>query len=522
MKLTVYLLVLAGFFIAACSQPIQQSKPTVTAIEELVEETADAPVETEVQPIKREPIAPLPPPDSQALLDEALEFCQAAKDYWQQSDFDSAISSLDRAYGLILSAEVDQESDLDQQKEDLRLLISQRLLAIYTSQLPAVKGRHHVIPLDMNPIVQKEIQRFQAGHRRFLTGSYRRSGRYRSFMVKALREAGLPEELSWLPLIESGFKARAYSPARALGLWQFIPTTGYRFGLKRSFWVDDRMNAEKSTRAALAYLQQLHRLFGDWATALAAYNCGESRVLRLIRRQNIDYLDHFWDLYEKLPKETRQYVPRFLAVQHILADPAKYGFALPKLDSPIETVSVTISKQVHLRVIAKEIGVTLDTLADLNPDLRRQVTPPEEFELRVPEGKGALLAKKLAALKVYQPPQKRFLIHTIRSGETLSHLAKIYRVKIKSIVRANKKIGRKTLLQIGQKVRIPAKGVVHHSRAKRAPARTRSYMVQAGDSPYAIAQAHDMQLERILRLNRLKPNSRIYPGQKLLVKDSGF
>ncbi len=196
---------------------------------------------------------------------------------------------------------------------------------------------------------QREIQSFQTQERDFFLESYKRSGRYRGEMVKALKEAGLPEELSWLPLIESGFKVRALSRSRAFGLWQFIPSTGYKFGLKRNDWIDERLDPEKSTAAAIAYFKELHQMFGDWATVLAAYNCGEGAVARVIREQKADYLDNFWDFYERLPRETARYFPRFLAVLAIINDPAKYGFTLDELDKPLSCETVTIERPVQLR-----------------------------------------------------------------------------------------------------------------------------------------------------------------------------
>ena len=139
------------------------------------------------------------------------------------------------------------------------------------------------------------------------------------------RKRVCPKSCRGFPLIESGYKVKALSKARALGLWQFIPSTGYKFGLKRDQYIDERIDPIKSTDAAIAYLKELHNIFGDWATVLAAYNCGENRVLRVIRSQNINYLDNFWDLYERLPRETARYVPRFLATLHIMNDLAQYG-----------------------------------------------------------------------------------------------------------------------------------------------------------------------------------------------------
>ena len=226
-------------------------------------------------------------PGEESSLDTALELTATSQELWASGDAGKAIEVLDQAYALILKAPADADGKNSQQKDDLRFLISKRLMEIYTSRLTGVRGKHNEIPLVMNEHVADEIKLFQTMERDFFIESYKRSGKYREEMVKAFREAGIPEEITWLPLIESGFKARAMSRARALGLWQFIPSTGYKYGLKRDAWIDERLDPGKATAASIAYLKELHQMFGDWATVLAAYNCGEGNVLRAIRGQSI-------------------------------------------------------------------------------------------------------------------------------------------------------------------------------------------------------------------------------------------
>jgi len=324
---------------------------------------------TELNPSAKE--NPPTPKSMQSFLDEALDFCQAAQDFWQKGELENALEALDQAYSLILKIDSpDIPPELIQQKEDLRLIISRRILEIYASRNIVANGKHNAIPLMVNKYIQAEINLFTTGREKnFFIDSYRRSGRYRDSIVSELRKAGLPEELSWLPLIESGFKVSALSQARALGLWQFIPSTGFKFGLKRDVFIDERMDFEKSTQAAIAYLKELHQIFGDWTTALAAYNCGEGRVLRIIKTQNMNYLDDFWDLFERLPFETARYVPRFLATLHVLNNKEKYGLDNITLDAPIEFEISTVEKQMHLRDIAKTLEIGIDELAEMNPEL---------------------------------------------------------------------------------------------------------------------------------------------------------
>jgi membrane-bound lytic murein transglycosylase D len=520
----------------------------------------------------------VPEDKPQELLDSALEHCQTSGELWEQGDFEGTIHELDEAYSLILRMDADDDPELLRQKEDVRFTISKRILEAYTSRLYAAQGSSQEIPLAMNNHVRRALKSFQGRERDFFLSAYRRSGKYRPDIVTALREAGLPEELSWLPLIESGFKVRALSRARALGLWQFIASTGYKYGLTRDRWIDERMDPEKSTRAAIAYLTELHQMFGDWSTVLAAYNCGEWAVLNCIKRQRINYLDNFWDLYERLPQETASYVPRFLAVLHILKDPETFGFELPPVEEPMETDEVTIGKQVHLKNIAERLDVDSETLKDLNPELRHNFTPNSPYAFKVPSGKGEILLAKLDDIPAWRPTVLSYSVHRVREGESLSVLASRYGSSVRAIMRANG-LKNSNTLRVGQKLRIPGKGTAGGGEEKpvfrtakteerlstyvvkrgdslweiagaygttthtimslnglrgsrlrvgqvlkvpkeAGPSASRNaavYRVKRGDSPYWVARRHQMDLSELLRLNHLTPSCMIYPGQTLLV-----
>ncbi len=309
------------------------------------------------------------------LLNEAMEFFQRSQDSWGKGDFRNATAALDQAYRLILQVNPDGDQELTERKEKIRFIICKRMLEIYATQHTTAEGSQNAIPLVLNRYVEREINLFKGSERKFFVEGHKRSGRYRPMILAALEKAGLPKELSWLPLIESGFRAEAFSSARALGLWQFIPSTGYKFGLKRDHWVDERMDVQKSTQAAIAYLKELHNIFGDWCTVLAAYNCGEARVLQVIRTQRINYLDNFWDLFEKLPQETARYVPRFIATLLIINDPGSFGFDLEEPRPPLPYESVKISKQMLLKDVAKILAVSSESIEGLNPELRLKITP---------------------------------------------------------------------------------------------------------------------------------------------------
>ncbi len=455
----------------------------------------------------------------QELLDSALEFCNASQEFWSEGNLEKANEALDEAYSLVLEVNTDAYPELVQQREDLRFLISKRILEIYASRYTAVNGNHKEIPLTMNEHVEKEIKRFQGRERTFFIESYKRSGKYMDRILADLKEAGLPEELAWLPLIESGFKTKALSRARALGLWQFIPSTGYKFGLKRDNWIDERLDPEKSTAAAIAYMKELHNIFGDWTTVLAAYNCGEGRVLKKIRNQRINYLDNFWDLYQQLPLETARYVPRFLATLHILKDPEKFGFTLDEMYGPVSYETVTINKPVQLKIVANKLGISGKDLTELNTELRHQVTPDTEYSLKVPVGMGETLLASLDEIPKWYPPQNAYVYHRVKKGETLSVIALRYRTSVTKIVRANN-IRRKHMIRAGKKLKIPLRG----SSAKRLYASNNKllpdgkYRIKKGDSLWLIARKFNTNTKKLKRINNLQ-STRLYVGQYLKIND---
>jgi membrane-bound lytic murein transglycosylase D len=467
---------------------------------------------------------------NQDVLDSALDYAQAASEYWDRGDMDNALDALDTAYSLILNVKANDDPDLLQQKEDLRFTISKRIVEINASRFTVAAGDHNAIPLVMNEYVRKEIESFKGPERDFFMAAYRRSGRYRPAIVSALKEAGMPAELSWLPLIESGFKVRALSRARALGPWQFIASTGYRYGLKRDQWIDERMDLEKSTAAAIAYLKELHQIFGDWTTALAGYNCGEWAVLNRIKTQKINYLDNFWDLYVKLPQETAAYVPRLLAVLHIVNDPKAYGITLPPLDPEIRTEEVVVSKQMQIKTIAGAIQVDDDLLEELNAELRLNMTPDSSYSLKVPAGKGEALLAQLDELPAYCPPAgvasaSGFILHKVRKGETIASISRKYRTTPAVIMdvnglRKNERLAAGSRIKVPAKTRtVPPKGTKASTQVAAKDEKSMKYVVRKGDSIWQIASQHNTTVQEIQTFNRLKGTS-LHSGQVLLIPPS--
>lgn len=458
--------------------------------------------------------------NKQAIMDEAIDFLGQSQLLWEKGELDKALKLLDETYALLL--DVNGDPEITWQKDDLRVMIAKKIVEIYASRSNVAAGYQSEIPLVMNDDVEKAIRRFQGSERKFFISSHKRSGRYRPMILKQLKEAGLPEELSWLPLVESGFKIRALSKARALGLWQIIPSTGYMYGLKRDHWIDERMDPEKSTGAAIAYLKELHGIFGDWLTVLAAYNCGEGRVLRTISRQQMNYLDNFWDLYRQLPRETSNYVPRFLATLHILKDPEKYGIDLNReQEKPVPFDKVKTEKSVRLKAVAKELHVPEETLNFLNSELRYKTTP-NRYELKIPAGMGEKFASVIDKVsKAKRPGGAEYIRYKVKKGDTLSVLARRYKSSVNAILAANR-LTSKHRIRAGKWLKIPSRGYVY-SKEPQKPALKEggvaAYRVKKGDSLWLIARRFDTTVSEIKRLNGLRRNN-LTIGQVIKIRSS--
>lgn len=449
------------------------------------------------------------------IMEEALLLLDESHKYWVKGEMEDALNMLDQAYALLI--DTNGNSDIARQKDDLRLMISKRILAIYSSLQSTTAGTRGEIPIITNEDVEKEIRNFQTVERDFFISSYQRSTIYRPVILRELRKAGLPEELSWLPLVESGFKINALSPARALGLWQFIPSTGYKYGLNRDDWVDERMDVEKSTRAAIDYLKDLHEMFGDWLTVLAAYNCGEGRVMRTIAAQHINYLDRFWDLYQKLPYETARYVPRFLATLLVVRNPQQYGMDLGSGDLKTEIVSyetVQTDRCMRLCDIAQKLEASEETLSVLNAELRHRMTPDRPYPLKLPIEKVETLLSVIAEIPGVEKPRGslrasngRYVKHKIRRGETLSSIAKKYNTSVSAIRSANHLS--KNRLVAGHRLNIPVR-MAKGPAADKKKIRTENvtvYQVQKGDTLSTLSRTYRISVEEMRRINQLQDDT---------------
>ncbi|MCX6567297.1 MAG: transglycosylase SLT domain-containing protein [Candidatus Aminicenantes bacterium] len=392
--------------------------------------------------------------DAAISIEDALGVYEEAKAARERGDFEGAVNFLDEAYGMLIRLPIAADSPLIQEKDNLRLLIAQRIQEINAARRNPTVENHKSIPLTENEWVLREIHSFIGPERQAFEEGYRRAGFYKDWIVGELRKAGLPEDLVWLPIVESMFKPLALSSARALGIWQFIRTTGLNYDLNQDKFVDERRDPYKSTIAAIKYLEYLHSFFGDWTTALAAYNCGEGYVQRIINSQNISYLDNFWDLFQRLPFQTARYVPRFIAVVRIIQNPDKYGMTLPEPYPPLQFDTVRIHHPAKLSVFAAALGLEASELEFLNPELRYQSTPDTPYDLRVPVGTGERLLAALPTLPKYVPPE--YGMHKVKSGETLSTIARRYGTSVQNLQKMNNLRG--SLIRTGQTLRIPTRG----------------------------------------------------------------
>ena len=307
------------------------------------------------------------------------------------------------------------------------------------------------IPIEINGAVERWMGYYRTEGRESFEISLARAGRYERLMRETFREAGLPEDLVYIPLIESGFQATAYSRARALGLWQFVPNTARIYKLEISYWVDERLDPIAATVAAADYLGDLQREFGDWYLTLAAYNAGPGRVHRAIRQAGSrDY----WILSSRraLRRETRDYVPKLIAAALIAKQPEQYG--VRKRSEPIHTFDIAyVPDATSLDVVADAAGVPLEEIMALNLHLIRGVTPPGlRYPVRLPAGTARIFAESYAEV----PPSERVLsvVHFVRRGDTLERIARRYGTGISAIRAANDDLDPRRLLA-GQRLLIP-------------------------------------------------------------------
>jgi membrane-bound lytic murein transglycosylase D len=309
------------------------------------------------------------------------------------------------------------------------------------------------IPIVINAKVKQYLQYFQTTIRDRFGIWLARSEKYIPIMKGLLKEHGLPEDLVYMVFIESGFDPYAYSRSKASGLWQFIQWTGKKYGLRVNWWVDERRDPEKSTLAAAKYLKDLYERFECWYLAAAGYNAGEYKIIKAMKRYRTE---DFWKLtkYRYLRRETKDYVPQMIAAALIAKDPERYGFSDVEYQEPLQYDKVKVPELTSLFLVAEACETSLDEIKDLNPELRRKVTPPNEtgYEVKIPMGKKDLFLKNFEALQPHEAFQ--FKTHRVRKGDTLSRIARYYRVDLQPLLEINH-LKKKSRIRKGMILLIP-------------------------------------------------------------------
>jgi membrane-bound lytic murein transglycosylase D len=409
-----------------------------------------------------------------------------------------------------------------------------------------LKCLEQTIPLNLTPKVQSFIDYFTVRNRDYTRDIIAKKNLFFPIFEEELAKQRMPDELKYLAIIESGLRPNAISRAGAGGLWQFMPSTGKMYGLKQTWYIDERMNPEQSTEAALKYLKQLYRTFGDWELALAAYNTGPGNVRKAIRRSG--YKDTFWEIYRFLPRETRSYVPQFVAMIYTLNYAVEHNIDIDNIEMEHQLAydTVHVSDYMHLETLANQLTLCIDDLVKLNPQIIRGAIPDgvKNYPLKIPVDLSILMKrnrqilidsaskigkKELAYLARNSPGAtygKTKQIYRVRNGDVLGTIAQRFHVRISDIKKWNRL--NSNMIYIGQRLNI---WVLPHFRASKESAYTVKkavfepkivpggtyHVVQSGDSLWSIARQYkDVSIEQLKKLNNLS-TSRIDPGQKLLI-----
>jgi membrane-bound lytic murein transglycosylase D len=377
------------------------------------------------------------------------------------------------------------------------------------------------LPIVMNERVRKSIVYYQTGAREAFTRFLTRSKKYTPMMKQIMKQYGLPEDLIYLAMVESGYNPHAYSWARAMGLWQFIASTGRLYGLNRNWWMDERKDPIKATHAAARFLRDLYNEFGDWELAMAAYNGGPGRVRRTMKSMKTD---DFWKL--NLKKETKNYVPLIMAAAIIAKNPEKYGFHVADFEPEVVWDEVMIDKPLELSTIASKLECSVEELQQLNPELLRKYTPPntKDYVLKVPRGH----REKFLAIydDLPSPAEATWVRHIVKKGETVGSLASRYGVSQYAILEANN-LKKSTKIRAGRELIVPVPNDKEFASqsgrsnreytAREYTTKGNLYTVRSGDNLWNVAQGLKTTVDAIRRINYMDASARIYVGQKLKI-----
>ncbi|MGC2695338.1 MAG: transglycosylase SLT domain-containing protein, partial [Candidatus Angelobacter sp.] len=444
-RLSIIILGAAILLLASCTseEARKSARPIPQAMAPTIQQTSapQLPASTPPEaPAKKAQEAPTPQPEkadaAPSMIAEAEKAYEAGQADYKAGHLDAAKADFNHAVDILMQGPVDVKSDdrLQQEFDKITEEINKLEMVAFkegdgfTEQqaepapideanqvtFPAdpnlkakaeadLKHTQSDLPLMINDYVAGYINYFSTRGRGVFEGAWTRSGRYREMIFRVFKEEGVPQDLIYMAQAESGFKPMALSRARARGMWQFMASRGVGYGLRRTWWVDDRQDPEKATRAAARHLKDLYNQFGDWYLAMAAYNSGPGNVQQAVKRTG--YAD-FWELYRRnvLPGETKNYVPIILAMTIMSKNPAQYGLDAVEPDPPLKYDVVTVDYPVDLRLVAECVDTPVEQLIDLNPSLLRRTTPKDQpFNLHLPQGTKATYETAIASI----PKEKR-------------------------------------------------------------------------------------------------------------------
>ena len=531
------LVVSASVLLLASCETRESKKPTAPAPQALAPSVQQPAVVQSAPAPQTQPTPPEPPkPDPVAgLIEDAEKAYQSGLADYKAGHLDAAKQDFNHAVDTLMSGPVDIKSDdrlqqeFDKVTEEIHKLEMQAFKQGdgFTEQqsepAPIDEANAVTFPVDVNVKAKAEaelkttqsdlpllINDYVAGYINYFStrgkGTFERalarSGRYREMILRIFQEEGVPRDLIYLAQAESGFHPLALSRAGARGMWQFMASRASGYGLQRNWWVDDRQDPERATRAAARHLKDLYQEFGDWYLAMAAYNSGPGNVQQAVRRTG--YAD-FWELYKRdvLPAETKNYVPIILAMTIMSKNPAQYGLEDVVPDSADTYDKVIVDYPVDLRLVAECVDTPIERLDELNPSLLRGTTPKDQsFELRLPEGTKPKYETAIAAI----PKDKRVLwrYHKVDSGDTLASIARKYHTTERAIASANDLAGQE--LRADSKLVIPMNGPVPSEKAVAYSKRPTRYKVRKGDTVLSVADDFGVPPESLRRWNRLKGN----------------
>ena len=438
-------------------------------------------------------------------------------------NYPPALSSAEEEGMLQGDVEPEPEQTKDQELQDLQFL------GKWEQGVPAITDTDDVVeydfPVTINRQVQYYLDFFMGKQRDSFAVWLSRSGRFLPMIQEQFQELGLPGDLAYLAMIESGYNERAYSRARAVGVWQFIKSTGNNYGLEINTYVDERRDPVKSTQAAASYLGDLYNEFGSWYLAVAAYNAGEGKIRRAIKKYKTT---DFWEIAQGnfLQLETKRYVPKLIAAILIAREPEKYGFANIEYEPPLAYETVEVPRWTAVKAVALAGDIEAETLKRYNNELRKEFTPPDKasYPFKVPLGKREQIEENLP--RVQAVVSTGFKTHTVRKGETLDAVCRKYGLTKTAVLKSNNL--RASGLQVGQRLRIPYQMIAYemlpegsvakgYLAAEAAGGNFVLHKVRPGETVSHLSSLYNVPIHLIAAWNDISDISRIRAGQKLIL-----